>query len=57
MPTRYSDYREEVDRAFVDLRDRCDVVVVGGLSMGGCLTLELAARPVPNNPNNVLAAF
>ncbi|QWC85646.1 alpha/beta fold hydrolase [Nocardioidaceae bacterium] len=44
IPTRYDDYREEVDRAFSDLRDRCDVVVVGGLSMGGCLTLELAAR-------------
>ena len=44
VPTRYADYREAVDRAFADLRDRCDAVVVGGLSMGGCLTLELAAR-------------
>lgn len=44
VPTRYDDYRDEVDRAFADLRDRCDAVVVGGLSMGGCLALELAAR-------------
>ena len=44
VPTRYDDYREAIDRAFIDLRDRCDDVVVGGLSMGGCLALELAAR-------------
>ena len=41
--TRWSDWYAEVDRAFEKLRANCDQVVVGGLSMGGALSLQLAA--------------
>jgi carboxylesterase len=44
VPTRYSDYLACVEAEFDALRERCDAVVVGGLSMGGCLTLDLAER-------------
>jgi carboxylesterase len=40
--TRWEDWYATVDRAFLELRDRCDHVVVGGLSMGGALALRLA---------------
>ena len=40
--TRWADWYAEVDRAFSDLRDRCDPVFVMGLSMGGTLALRLA---------------
>ena len=40
--TRYEDYRAEVEREYAALRGRCDAVVVGGLSMGGSLALDLA---------------
>jgi carboxylesterase len=44
--TTRTDWYGEVDRAFEKLRANCDVVVVGGLSMGGALVLRLAAdRP------------
>ncbi|MEZ5097605.1 MAG: alpha/beta fold hydrolase [Nocardioides sp.] len=44
--TGWSDWYGEVERSFTDLRDRCDAVVVAGLSMGGALVLRLAAdRP------------
>ncbi len=43
VPTRYADYRAEVERSFRDLRDRCDAVVLAGLSLGGCLVLDVAA--------------
>jgi carboxylesterase len=40
--TRWPDWYAEADRAFRELRARCDAVVVMGLSMGGTLTLRLA---------------
>lgn len=44
VPTRYEDYYAAIAAEFDQLRARCDAVVVGGLSMGGCLTLTLAER-------------
>jgi carboxylesterase len=41
--TRWADWYGEVDRAFEKLRANNDQVVVGGLSMGGALVLQLAA--------------
>ena len=41
--TRWADWYGEVDRAFEKLRANHDQVVVGGLSMGGGLVLQLAA--------------
>lgn len=40
--TRWEDWFAEVDRAFDELRPRCEEVFVMGLSMGGCLALRLA---------------
>ena len=40
--TRFSDWYGELQRAFEDLRARCDAVFVMGLSMGGTLALRLA---------------
>lgn len=40
--TRFADWYGELDRAFCDLRSRCDTVFVMGLSMGGTLALRLA---------------
>jgi carboxylesterase len=40
--TGWSDWYAELSRALTALRDRTDVVVVGGLSMGGALALQLA---------------
>jgi carboxylesterase len=40
--TRFSDWYGELERAFDDLRSRCESVFVMGLSMGGTLTLRLA---------------
>ena len=42
--TRWEDWYAVVEAALVDLRQRCDEVVVGGLSMGGALALRLAER-------------
>lgn len=42
--TRYDDYYAEIEREFEALKARTDVVVVAGLSMGGCLVLQLAER-------------
>ncbi|TXS50893.1 alpha/beta hydrolase [Streptomyces sp. t39] len=42
--TGWQDWYAEVDRELNALRDRCRVVFVFGLSMGGALTLRLAAR-------------
>jgi len=42
--TTYDDYSTALERELDTLRARCDAVVVGGLSMGGCLALGLAAR-------------
>ena len=44
VPTRYDDYYAELERELDALRARTDVVVVAGLSMGGCLVLQLAER-------------
>jgi carboxylesterase len=41
--TGWADWYDEVDRSFEKLRTECDQVVVGGLSMGGSLALQLAA--------------
>ncbi len=41
--TRWTDWYDGLERELVELRDRCDHVVVGGLSMGGALALRLAA--------------
>ncbi|MGL5824220.1 MAG: alpha/beta hydrolase [Nocardioides sp.] len=40
--TGWSDWYAEVSRAFTSLRAGTDAVVVGGLSMGGALALQLA---------------
>jgi carboxylesterase len=40
--TRWEDWYGELERAFDDLRSRCDAVFAMGLSMGGTLTLRLA---------------
>lgn len=42
--TRYDDYYTALEREFETLKARTDVVVVGGLSMGGCLALQLAEQ-------------
>jgi carboxylesterase len=42
--TTWADWYGEVERAFEKLAADCDQVVVGGLSMGGGLVLELAAN-------------
>jgi carboxylesterase len=42
--TRWQDWYGEVDGAMTELHDRCDHVVVAGLSMGGCLALRLAEQ-------------
>ena len=39
---RWPDWFAAVERALLTLADRCDQVLVGGLSMGGCLALRLA---------------
>ena len=41
---RWADWYGEVQRAFDKLAANCDQVVVGGLSMGGGLVLQLAAE-------------
>ena len=42
--TRWSDWTAEVEAAYQRLAGRCDKVVVGGLSMGGSLTLWTALQ-------------
>ena len=42
--TRWQDWYATVEADFLELRERCDHVVVGGLSMGGCLALRLAEQ-------------
>jgi carboxylesterase len=44
VPTRFEDYYATVEEEFQALRARTDAVVVAGLSMGGCLVLQLAER-------------
>ncbi|WP_129669162.1 alpha/beta hydrolase [Phytoactinopolyspora endophytica] len=40
--TRWPDWFAKVENALLRLNERCDAVVVAGLSMGGCLALRLA---------------
>jgi carboxylesterase len=40
--TRWPDWFATAERSLLRLADRCDQVLVGGLSMGGCLALRLA---------------
>ena len=40
--TIWQDWFAEAQRSFVELQERCDQVVVLGLSVGGCLALRLA---------------
>ena len=42
--TTYADWYGELERAFEKLQSECDTVFVAGLSMGGCLVLDLAIR-------------
>lgn len=42
--TRWTDWYGELSAALDELRDRCEHVVVAGLSMGGCLALRLAEQ-------------
>ena len=42
--TRWEDWYAVVERALLQLRERCDTVFVGGLSMGGALTIHLAEQ-------------
>ena len=44
LETGWSDWSAAAERAYEELAARCDKVVVGGLSMGGTLTLWLAER-------------
>lgn len=44
IPTRWADWSGAVERAYTDLAARVDRMVIAGLSMGGTLTLWLAAR-------------
>ncbi len=42
IPTRWSDWAGEVERAYQQLAARVETIVVAGLSMGGSLTLRTA---------------
>ena len=42
--TTYADWYAEAEAAFEKLASECDHVVAAGLSMGGCLALDLAQR-------------
>jgi carboxylesterase len=44
IPTRWSDYVETAESAYVDLAGRCEAVAVVALSMGGTLACWLAER-------------
>ena len=44
---RWQDWYAEVDRAFAELRSRCDQVFVAGMSMGGLLSTKVALEQGP----------
>lgn len=44
VPTRFADWSAAAEQAYDDLAARCSRLCVAGLSMGGTLTLWLAAR-------------
>lgn len=45
--TGWPDWYRSAERSLLDLAERCDAVVVAGLSMGGCLALRLAQEHAP----------
>ncbi len=47
VPTRFDDWYQAADAAYVDLAGRCERVVVVGLSMGGTLATILALEHEP----------
>jgi carboxylesterase len=49
LATRWSDWFASAEQALAELEKRCDVIVVGGLSVGSILALRLAAL----NPSRV----
>ena len=52
--TSWQDWYSCVDTAFRELHERCERVVVGGLSMGGALSLQLAQEHGPRISGLVL---
>jgi len=44
LATRWSDWSSTAESAYAELADRCDRIVVAGLSMGGSLAVWLAER-------------
>jgi carboxylesterase len=52
--TRWEDWYSCVDTAFRELHETCERVVVGGLSMGGALALQLAQEHGPRISGLVL---
>jgi len=44
LATRWEDWSEAADRAYTELAAHCDRTIVAGLSMGGTLSIWLAAR-------------
>jgi carboxylesterase len=52
--TRWQDWYSCVDTAFRELHESCERVVVGGLSMGGALALQLAQEHGPRISGLVL---
>lgn len=68
LTTTYDDYLAELEREYETLAAKVDKVVLGGLSMGGCLALDLASRhpevagvvvvnPAVNSTNKQLLAL
>ena len=47
VPTRFDDWHEAADKAYRELADRCERVVVAGLSMGGTLATLVASEHEP----------
>lgn len=50
---RWSDWTRHVEQALTELQARCEMVFVGGLSMGALLTLHLAAHH-PELPGTIV---
>lgn len=68
LPTTYDDYLAALEDEYAALAEKVDVVVLAGLSMGGCLVLDLASRhpevagivvvnPAVNSTNKQLLAL
>lgn len=54
--TTWQDWYQSAEDALVELRKTCDLVIVGGLSMGAVLALRLAAEHPDTVDGNVLFA-